>query len=602
MSIQAVMRIRDWPMVIKIGVAPLFALMILVLLAWIGISGLSTSGQQVSTLVDEDIPLIRLVGTTTEKLQGVDATVYRALTSAASGDSSMVADRFESAKADMADISEALDQLKQRESASAFRDDLTQAIADLEKYSGALDVMMSMLEIDFATAVSMLDPVKQLSADLGQVLQEIRAEQIRLAEQNGAHVKDVTESARASFISLTVIGLLLTVAVTVFIGWSTVRSIQSIASSTARLAKGDTDVDIDTLRRGDELGAIVHALARFRDYITRSAELQEEQETMRQKQMEEEKARLEREKAREEEERQREGDRQKQLAAERQDAMQRLAEDFDSTFTGALKAVFDSADQVQSYAEQMGQRASENERHTGEVLEGTRAVNGHIQSAAGATEELESSINEIARQAEDSSETVRAAVDQSRQTETSVDQLNESAGEVEKIVTLISDIAEQTNLLALNATIEAARAGEAGKGFAVVASEVKNLASQTGKATEEIAAKVGEIQSGTKGVVQAIHRTGDMIGKIDETTASISASVQQQLAATQEIARTVSDASRDTNSFAEQTDILSDIARKNGEAAQTLLGIVEDLRHNFSNLQDNANSFVDEIRKDGGGA
>src|SRR5579862_6669689 len=91
-----------------------------------------------------------------------------------------------------------------------------------------------------------------------------------------------------------------------------------------------------------------------------------------------------------------------------------------------------------------------------------------------------------------------------------------AAERVGDVVKLISDIAGQTNLLALNATIEAARAGDAGKGFAVVASEVKSLATQTAKATEEISAKIAEMQTATSQSVAAVKTIGDTIGQVNE--------------------------------------------------------------------------------------
>src|SRR6185369_9336604 len=113
---------------------------------------------------------------------------------------------------------------------------------------------------------------------------------------------------------------------------------------------------------------------------------------------------------------------------------------------------------------------------------------------------------------------------------------------------LINEIAEQTNLLALNATIEAARAGEAGKGFAVVASEVKNLANQTAKATEEIASHVGAIQTETQRSVSAIQGVASIIEEINKLTNSVTASVEQQGATTQEIVRSVEQATDGTRS------------------------------------------------------
>jgi methyl-accepting chemotaxis protein len=117
--------------------------------------------------------------------------------------------------------------------------------------------------------------------------------------------------------------------------------------------------------------------------------------------------------------------------------------------------------------------------------------------------------------------------------------LAEAAQKIGDVMHLIQAVAGQTNLLALNATIEAARAGEAGRGFAVVASEVKALAGQTAKATEEISRQIAQIRSATEQSVDAMKGISGTIASIAEIAGTIAAAVEEQGAATQEIARSV---------------------------------------------------------------
>ena len=105
---------------------------------------------------------------------------------------------------------------------------------------------------------------------------------------------------------------------------------------------------------------------------------------------------------------------------------------------------------------------------------------------------------------------------QAEQTDGRIGKLSRAAQEIGDVVKLITAIAEQTNLLALNATIEAARAGEAGRGFAVVASEVKSLASQTAKATDEISSHILGMQGATQELVAAIKEIGGTIAQISD--------------------------------------------------------------------------------------
>jgi methyl-accepting chemotaxis protein len=198
----------------------------------------------------------------------------------------------------------------------------------------------------------------------------------------------------------------------------------------------------------------------------------------------------------------------------------------------------------------------------------------NAQTVASATEQLSSSIHEISLQVSNATKATTVAVGRSDQARTTIASLAEAVARVGQVTTLISEIASQTNLLALNATIEAARAGDAGKGFAVVASEVKNLATQTARSTEEINRQINEIQSITQETVRGMDEVSGTVRTIDEIANSIAAAIEQQHAATSQIARNVTETANGAR------EVSTRIAEVSGEA--TRLGDEAGRVHSFA--------------------
>jgi methyl-accepting chemotaxis protein len=180
-----------------------------------------------------------------------------------------------------------------------------------------------------------------------------------------------------------------------------------------------------------------------------------------------------------------------------------------------------------------------------EFLQGaSQQVSTTVSSVAGAASQVQESIREISKNANDSARVAKNAVDVAESAKDSMKKLETSSREINKVIKVINSIAQQTNLLALNATIEAARAGEAGKGFAVVANEVKELAKQTARATEEIGQTIEAIQSGTKEAASAFVHIGTIIGSINDISNSIASAVEEQTVTANEIGRNVTDAAQ----------------------------------------------------------
>ncbi len=277
-------------------------------------------------------------------------------------------------------------------------------------------------------------------------------------------------------------------------------------------------------------------------------------------------------------------------------AQVRMAEKFEENVKGVVESVSAASTEMQATAESMASTAEETSSQASVVAAAAEQANANVATVAAAAEELSKSIEEIGRQVVESTNISTKAVEEAQRTNETVQGLAAAAQKIGDVVDLINDIASQTNLLALNATIEAARAGEAGKGFAVVASEVKSLANQTAKATEEIASQISAMQSETADAVGAIKGIGETITQLSEIATSNAAGVEEQEAATQEIARNVQEASQGTKEVTSNIAGVTEAASNTGQAAQNVLEAAGDLSKQMESLRTDVDAFLVEVR------
>nr|WP_243851472.1 methyl-accepting chemotaxis protein [Modestobacter marinus] len=202
------------------------------------------------------------------------------------------------------------------------------------------------------------------------------------------------------------------------------------------------------------------------------------------------------------------------------------------------------------------------------------------------------SIREISSNAAEAVRVAASAVAEARATTGTIEALGTSSQEIGAVVRTITSIAEQTNLLALNATIEAARAGEAGRGFAVVADEVKDLARETARATEDIARRVEAIQGDTAGAVAAIGRISTVIASINDSQLTIASAVEEQTATTGEMSRSLQEAAGGTTEIAGNIGGVSAAAQSTIEALGQTRVSVDELARMAAGLRASVSRFT----------
>lgn len=358
-------------------------------------------------------------------------------------------------------------------------------------------------------------------------------------------------------------------------------TLSQIAEQMSRLSSGERNIAVPGKERGDEIGDMARSLAIFQRAGERLERLSRERSEKAQAELDEQaRLQVEREEAR----------------IERERTLRDLADQFENTVGDVVSNVASASSQLQNTASSMAAGAQQASERTADVATSMEEANAGATAAAAASDEFAMSIGEISRQAASSAELARKATLSAGEADATISALADSAEQVGQIVELIRTIAQRTNLLALNASIEAARGGEAGRGFAVVASEVKELAMQTSRATEQVADQIRTMQDTTGDSVVALRSIAKEVAQLESTAVSIASAVDQQSVAGNDLARSIDLAARGTEQVSGHIKEVRELSVSTGSAASQVLSSATALDQQASTLRDQVNSFLASVR------
>jgi len=309
------------------------------------------------------------------------------------------------------------------------------------------------------------------------------------------------------------------------------------------------------------------------------------------------------------------GDLTAEFATEGVDELHAAGRDFNdmaAAFRQLLSRIQTDVGLLRSAAEQLATSSTQ-------ISQSTSAQSDSASSMAAAVEQMTVGVDHISKNAQDAQASsrssdevsaegghivegvvrdIREIADTVNQSAAAVEALGQQSDQISAIVGTIKDIADQTNLLALNAAIEAARAGEAGRGFAVVADEVRKLAERTAKSTQEIAGMIAAIQAGTEKAVATMKLGVDRVANGVEQAQLAGTNIVQVQAQSRQVVQAVSEISvalreqaAASTEIAQNVEKIAQMAEENNAAASGNAATADNLRHLAETLSEEVSRF-----------
>lgn len=402
----------------------------------------------------------------------------------------------------------------------------------------------------------------QLVASQARLGNEVVGATGKASAEVGASARTVMYATSAGVLG----GVILAVALAFFaVGRYVTRPLTALDAAMNAIGRGDFSMEIADGDRRDEIGSMARTLAGMRRGL-QEAERRRGEEAARE-----------------------------DAARKRLQQRESLSSAFVAHMQQLARSFGRSSTEVADAAKSLAATAEETSRQASVVSSSAASASSSVQTVAAASEELSVSVKEITNQVSHSARIAEAAWREAEGANVQINALAANASAIGAVVDLIRDIASQTNLLALNATIKSARAGESGREFAVVASEVKQLALQTAKATDDISAKVAEMQQATGSTVSSINEIVRTLAGVKEVAVSIASSVEQQGDAIIEVASNCQRAAVGAEEVTHNIAEVGQAANMTGSASSQLMSLSGGLSSQASDLTRTVEGFVRDL-------
>jgi methyl-accepting chemotaxis protein len=431
---------------------------------------------------------------------------------------------------------------------------LTKELAEVGAVQPSMAVMM-LGEVD--------DLLATLKRDIDRISQSIESASENFASSMVESARNSRELLLAGIASVIPISIL----VSIFVALSIGKPIREVTQNMYAISKGNFATDIAYADRSDEIGRMVKAITVFRQNAARIRELEQQQD-----------------------------EKQRRNAEIRKAEMNSLAADFDSSVKLIVGRLTEAARKMSASSIALAQSAGDTREQSATMSRFVETTSGSVQTVAGAAQQMSDTIQEVAAQVTKASDFVKLTAAETKRAGGEIEHLVKATDHITSVVDLIEEIAAGTNLLALNATIEAARAGAAGRGFGVVAAEVKALANQTEKATREISARITAVRSSCSTVARSIGSIVEAMQNVESLSRSIAASVNEQAAATAEIASSAGSANNSVRQVTDMVSRLVEAAHQTDEVSKAVATETQGLLRDADTVNNKVDLFLAHVR------